>query len=51
MKFEACVHRVSFDKEGEGTVVLKTPLSELTKVVTLLGQLERSIIIEVKEHE
>ena len=51
IEFSAIVFSVKFDREGEGTVVLKTPLTDLTKVVLLLGKLQEELKIKVIEPE
>lgn len=49
ISFSAIVHSVKFDNEGEGTVVLKTPLSDLIRVVVLLGSLEQELSVNIKQ--
>jgi len=41
------IHRVSFDKDGEGTVVLKVPLSDRKQVALLTEHTEQALFLTI----
>ncbi|GJL53950.1 MAG: hypothetical protein NPIRA02_10820 [Nitrospirales bacterium] len=49
-EFIGSLYRVAVDKEGEATVVLKIPASDLPSVLRLFQHLEQALYFQVREH-
>lgn len=47
IKFEAIIHSLKVDAEGESTLILKVPLSELASSMIMLTKLQKVIQIKV----
>lgn len=48
MQFIASLHRVAVDREGEVTITLKAPASELANVAALTGKLEEAFTVKIE---
>jgi len=51
MKFAACLHRVAVDSEGESTVTLKIPLTNIDDVTALMKLTQTLLNVEISECE
>lgn len=47
MTFQATIYSVKVDAEGEGTLVLKVPSSDLEKVIGLAKQTEQVLNVSI----
>lgn len=47
INFEAIIHSLKVDAEGESTLILKVPLSELASSMIMLTKLQKVIQIKV----
>jgi hypothetical protein len=47
IQLHCCIHRVSFDKDGEGTITLKVPLSDRRQVALLAERTEQVLFLTV----
>lgn len=49
IKFHATIHKISVDKDGEGTLILKVPSSDLAGPVSTVTRLNKLLIITIVE--
>jgi hypothetical protein len=51
MTFQATIHAVKIDGEGEGTLTLKIPASDLAALVSLTGETGKVLEVDVRGEE
>lgn len=49
--FHASIHKISIDREGEGTLTLKIPASDLAGPISTITQLEKLLIVTIEEEK
>ena len=47
IQLHCCIHRIAFDKDGEGTIILKVPLSDRSQVAELLEHTEQVLFLTI----